>query len=107
MAARRTWPTSRQPTAPCRAFFHSRRPSTSWYRGLGNSRRPDEDREPPPRSGWRLLYRRGMTIPRWVGLRSVVSSSLVGLALAALAFGAYSAGAEGIRASPTYRAEVV
>jgi gamma-glutamyltranspeptidase/glutathione hydrolase len=48
-----------------------------------------------------------MTIPRWAGLRSVVSASLVGLALAALAFGAYSAGAEGIRASPTYRAEVV
>jgi gamma-glutamyltranspeptidase/glutathione hydrolase len=48
-----------------------------------------------------------MTIPRWEGLRSVVCSSLVGLALAALAFGAYSAGAEGIRASPTYRAEVV
>jgi len=48
-----------------------------------------------------------MTIPRWEGLRSVICSSLVGLALAALAFGAYSAGAEGIRASPTYRAEVV
>ena len=48
-----------------------------------------------------------MTIPRWEGLRSVVCSSLVGLALSALAFGAYSAGAEGIRASPTYRAEVV
>src|SRR6185503_11733075 len=60
-------------------------------------------------SGWRFLYCRGVTIPRWEGLRSVVCSSLVGLALAALAFGAYSAGAgaEGIRASPTYRAEVV
>src|SRR5688572_17491180 len=48
-----------------------------------------------------------MTIPRWIGLRSVVCSSLVRFALAALAFGASSAGAEGIRASPTYRAEVV
>jgi len=48
-----------------------------------------------------------MITPLREGLRSAVSVALLGLALTALVFAAYSAGAEGIRGSSTYRPEVV